>query len=1016
MWRRLLPPNPPIVPNRNPNITKVLVYCKNDALDSETTAVVVCVTEQRFSAVRALSAQGYQQDYNLLVEDQGPRTAPLSRSSRPLFSWDLSTGEAADWSKQFPTDVSRQPFDPIVHHQAEVQSLLSGIKPITGRKGKIHRSKNKNRHAHLNFRNSDQISEKPSKVIQTGFERRKERNESITNYTLRETTHQTDRTDSKKNQRKLNRINKKRRKEERRRKKKIREEKLKRRRERNKIKEEASVGNTLNEVPETNYDPGRNRNSLETAVNSDNLVENGLFRPNIHRGLNKEENKMRKPPITSTESSDAKVIRTRHTTPLNTNFIDSTNTSGSPIHKQNTDVIVSAEDHMESHARSGHVIKTSPRSSVPQNASHISEERDRLITRVSTPVSTYLAELTTERHLYEQNPIGTSAPFIGPISTSNTHRGDLEERVILENEGIKSITEQNVPNLNYGHKNGKPQESTSERLKTPRQETTTETIENSLITSHKSHELRTTSRGTLGKEIDENSISGFDQVVQENKNNPMRMFRKGDLSCLIGSFVSAPRVENAQVKYVRVPQAPGSTVRSFLEAEYECDPGYRLQPVAAYKVVCRRRRWEGIQPRCIPTIDGSQEATRTNSNNFACERLRWRCDQVCQEVEGKPVCSCYRGFRLQGSNCVDVDECVTNNGGCEDLCINTCFVFQTWTNVDECVTNNGGCEDLCINTPSSYHCQCPKGLRLSVNGKTCLDINECLLRNGHGPCQDTCTNLHGGYTCSCDGIPGTQLAADNHTCEDVDECSGGTAGCSHTCLNTLGRVFCLCPPGWELGADWKTCQDIDECQDEELQTERCGTGCVNTIGSYHCKGLGDEPSDDGITEQGTMMVSRVSPLIGLGDALSSNFGTELYIPNNPSDNNPSNNDPSDNDPYDNDPYNNDSYNKDPYNNDPYNNDPYNNDPSNNDPYNNDPYNNDPYNNDPYNNDPSDNNPSNNDPSDNDPYNNDPYNNDPSNNDPYNNDPSNAPHHNDREGACPLFPRVHSRPCRDLRGC
>ncbi|KAJ8894924.1 hypothetical protein PR048_000231 [Dryococelus australis] len=86
------------------------------------------------------------------------------------------------------------------------------------------------------------------------------------------------------------------------------------------------------------------------------------------------------------------------------------------------------------------------------------------------------------------------------------------------------------------------------------------------------------------------------------------------------------------------------------------------------------------------------------------------------------------------------------------------------------------------------------------------DINECLLRNGHGPCQDTCTNLHGGYNCSCEGISGTRLSADNHTCEDVDECAAGTSGCSHTCISTMGRTFCLCPPGYELGPDWKTCQ------------------------------------------------------------------------------------------------------------------------------------------------------------------------------------------------------------------
>jgi hypothetical protein len=85
------------------------------------------------------------------------------------------------------------------------------------------------------------------------------------------------------------------------------------------------------------------------------------------------------------------------------------------------------------------------------------------------------------------------------------------------------------------------------------------------------------------------------------------------------------------------------------------------------------------------------------------------------------------------------------------------------------------------------------------------DINECLLRNGHGPCQGSCQNLPGSYACRCDGIVGTRLAADNHTCEDVDECAQNNAGCSHTCLNTLGRAFCLCPSGFMLATDWKTC-------------------------------------------------------------------------------------------------------------------------------------------------------------------------------------------------------------------
>lgn len=86
------------------------------------------------------------------------------------------------------------------------------------------------------------------------------------------------------------------------------------------------------------------------------------------------------------------------------------------------------------------------------------------------------------------------------------------------------------------------------------------------------------------------------------------------------------------------------------------------------------------------------------------------------------------------------------------------------------------------------------------------DINECVSNEGHGPCQDTCHNLVGGYECKCDGLPGTILSSDNHTCHESGPCSIRNAGCSHTCISTMGRVFCLCPDGFMLEDDWKTCQ------------------------------------------------------------------------------------------------------------------------------------------------------------------------------------------------------------------
>lgn len=86
-----------------------------------------------------------------------------------------------------------------------------------------------------------------------------------------------------------------------------------------------------------------------------------------------------------------------------------------------------------------------------------------------------------------------------------------------------------------------------------------------------------------------------------------------------------------------------------------------------------------------------------------------------------------------------------------------------------------------------YYIECSYHFLYASNVLT--DINECLLRNGHGPCQDTCINFWGGYNCSCDRLPGTKLSDNKHGCEDLDECLINNAGCSHTCLNTFGKIF-----------------------------------------------------------------------------------------------------------------------------------------------------------------------------------------------------------------------------------
>jgi len=57
------------------------------------------------------------------------------------------------------------------------------------------------------------------------------------------------------------------------------------------------------------------------------------------------------------------------------------------------------------------------------------------------------------------------------------------------------------------------------------------------------------------------------------------------------------------------------------------------------------------------------------------------------------------------------------------------------TDVNECSTDNGGCQQLCSNRVGSYSCSCNTGFLLSPDGKIC---------NGSlsSYCQVTCFSFH----------------------------------------------------------------------------------------------------------------------------------------------------------------------------------------------------------------------------------------------------------------------------------
>ena len=206
-------------------------------------------------------------------------------------------------------------------------------------------------------------------------------------------------------------------------------------------------------------------------------------------------------------------------------------------------------------------------------------------------------------------------------------------------------------------------------------------------------------------------------------------------------------------------------------------------------------------------------------NKNECQLDTDECDHKCNDTDGSYTCDCRSGYRLSndGKTCEDIDECLSENGGCAHSCINY--------------------------TDGSYECTCDDGFTLDGNGKTCTDIDECETMRTKGlrtdmviPCDRNaqCHNNDGSYTCECNaGFSGD----DGYTCENINECeepvgSSNRHQCHEhaTCIDATGSYECHCDPGFD--GDGKSCTDINECE----PTNPCMEGgiCENTTGDYNC--------------------------------------------------------------------------------------------------------------------------------------------------------------------------------------
>ncbi|MBI2893199.1 MAG: hypothetical protein HYY06_06570 [Deltaproteobacteria bacterium] len=236
------------------------------------------------------------------------------------------------------------------------------------------------------------------------------------------------------------------------------------------------------------------------------------------------------------------------------------------------------------------------------------------------------------------------------------------------------------------------------------------------------------------------------------------------------------------------------------------------------------------------------------TNNGGCDPLV----SCTMTASGRRCGPCPEGYSGSGeTGCVDIDECLTDNGGCDPrvACENTsggrrCGPprrgysnrgVREIADVDECLTNNGGCDPLvaCTNTPDGRRCgPCPAGY--AGGGETgCVDVDECLTNNGGCDPLVACANTDGGRTCG--PCPAGYAGGGETGCANVDECQVDHGGCDPqvVCENTPGGRLCgSCPAGF-YGSGETGCADIDECR---IDNGGCDPRdmCVNMPGGLRC--------------------------------------------------------------------------------------------------------------------------------------------------------------------------------------
>ena len=146
--------------------------------------------------------------------------------------------------------------------------------------------------------------------------------------------------------------------------------------------------------------------------------------------------------------------------------------------------------------------------------------------------------------------------------------------------------------------------------------------------------------------------------------------------------------------------------------DHNCDNtigSYECSCNNGYELASDGKKCQGM--KAIKYVELANDSYFYTDNN-ECNTGNGECDHICNNTIGSYKCSCTNGFYLD-----------SNGVSCKGLVI---ILYNYITlqiiisiDIDECITDNGGCNQTCINNNGSYTCLCHQGYEINDDVKSC---------------------------------------------------------------------------------------------------------------------------------------------------------------------------------------------------------------------------------------------------------------------------------------------------------